>query len=69
MNNVLIIGYGYWGPKLTRNFSNSNYFNLHSICDLNNSKLKEAKKNYPNVKIYTNYQDAVSYTHLRAHET
>ena len=59
MNNVLIIGYGYWGPKLTRNFSNSNYFNLHSICDLNNSKLKEAKKNYPNVKIYTNYQDAI----------
>ena len=44
MINVLIIGYGYWGPKLARNFSNSNNFNLHSICDLNSNSLTKAKK-------------------------
>jgi len=59
MNNVLIIGYGYWGPKLSRNFSNSSNFNLHSICDLSNTKLKEAKKTYPNINIYSNYKKAI----------
>ena len=58
-NNVLIIGYGYWGPKLSRNFSNSNNFNLHSICDLSSRKLNDAKKNYPNVKTYSNYKFAL----------
>ena len=53
MIDVLIIGYGYWGPKLARNFSNSNGFNLHSVCDLNKSNLKKAKKNYPNIQLYT----------------
>ena len=59
MNNVLIIGYGYWGPKLSRNFSNSDNFNLHSICDLNSSRLKNAKKTYPNIKTFTNYKKAL----------
>ena len=59
MNNVLIIGYGYWGPKLSRNFSNSEYFNLHSVCDLRVAMLNEAKKNYPNISIYSNYKKAI----------
>ena len=25
---VCLIGYGYWGPKLARNFQNSNYFRV-----------------------------------------
>ena len=28
---VSLVGYGYWGPKLARNFQNSNFFNLISI--------------------------------------
>ena len=31
MLNVSIIGYGYWGKKLARNFQNSTYFNISSI--------------------------------------
>ena len=61
MINVLIIGYGYWGPKLARNFSNSNNFNLHSICDLNSNNLTKAKKNYPNVKLYLNFKKALKF--------
>ena len=52
MINVLIIGYGYWGPKLARNFSNSNNFNLHSICDLNSNnlhKLNTTKINFEQI--------------------
>ena len=30
---VCLVGYGYWGPKLARNFQNSNYFKLISVSD------------------------------------
>ena len=59
MMNVLLIGYGYWGPKLSRNFSNYNYFNLHSISDLKSLNLRKAQKNYPNVKTYKDYKKAI----------
>ena len=59
MMNVLVIGYGYWGPKLSRNFSNYNYFNLHSISDLKSLNLRKAQKNYPNVKTYKDYKKAI----------
>ena len=44
---VSLIGYGYWGPKLARNFQNSEAFNLVSIVDLNLINLASAKRNYP----------------------
>ena len=60
MINVCIIGYGYWGPNLCRNFSNANGYNLSTICDLNNQNLAKARKNYPGVKIYKNFKEAIN---------
>ena len=59
MIDVCVIGYGYWGPNLCRNFSNTEGYNLASICDLNNQNLLTAKKNYPNVKNYTDFKQAI----------
>ena len=59
MINVCIIGYGYWGPNLCRNFSNATGYNLLTICDLNSKNLIKAKKNYPGVKIYKNFKEAI----------
>jgi len=33
MINIGLIGYGYWGPNLARNFRNNPEFNLKTICD------------------------------------
>ena len=60
MIDVCIIGYGYWGPNLCRNFSNANGYNLTTICDIDSRKLINAKKNYPNVKIYKNFKEALN---------
>ncbi|MDA7714856.1 Gfo/Idh/MocA family oxidoreductase, partial [Candidatus Pelagibacter sp.] len=60
MINVCIIGYGYWGPNLCRNFSNANGYNLSTICDLNKKNLEKAKKNYPGVKVYKNFREAIN---------
>ena len=58
MIKICLIGYGYWGPNLARNFINSGKFQLKSICDKNNQKLKLAKKHYPSSKFFTNFKSA-----------
>jgi glyceraldehyde-3-phosphate dehydrogenase/erythrose-4-phosphate dehydrogenase len=35
MLNIGIVGYGYWGPNVARNFKNCNDVNLIAISDLN----------------------------------
>ena len=55
--NVSLIGYGYWGSKLARNFQNSNFFNLDSIIDNSKKNLSKAKKDFPLVRIYDNYKN------------
>ena len=60
MINVCVIGYGYWGPNLCRNFSNANGYNLSAICDLDTKKLNTAKKNYPSVNIFNNFREALN---------
>lgn len=56
MYNICLIGYGYWGEKLARNFSNSEFFNLVSIADTNKKNLILAKKKYPLIDLYKNYK-------------
>jgi len=54
---VALIGYGYWGSKLARNFQNSNFFNLVSIVDISQKNLNKAKKDLPLAKAIKNYKD------------
>ena len=48
--NVLIIGFGYWGPILARNFHSNENFNIISICDSKKDNLNKAKNLYPHSK-------------------
>ena len=59
MFNISIIGYGYWGKKLARNFQNSSYFDILSIVDKKKSNLVSAKKNLSNVECFSNYKNAI----------
>ena len=59
MYNTCLIGFGYWGQKLARNFQNSELFNIISICDNKKKNLKIAKKNYPSINYYNDYKSAI----------
>lgn len=50
--NVGVIGYGYWGKNLVRNFYELN--SLAAICDSDEQKLKDLKEKYPDVSLYLN---------------
>jgi len=52
MIKIGIIGYGYWGPNIARNFNVCENAQLVSICDLDEKRLKKAKSTYPFIKEY-----------------
>ncbi len=54
---VGIIGYGYWGPNLTRNFYELPSSQLVAIADLRDDQLKRAKSRYPGVVLTQDYQE------------
>ena len=57
---VCLIGYGYWGPKLARNFQNSNFFKLLSVSDKSQSNLLRAKKDFPFIKTSKDYKKSIT---------
>jgi predicted dehydrogenase len=46
-----LIGYGYWGPNLARNFSANPDFDLAYICDFSQDRLKAASSIYKQTKL------------------
>ncbi len=46
---VGMIGYGYWGPNLTRNFYEIPSADLVAIADMNEERLKQAASKYPQI--------------------
>lgn len=50
-----VIGFGYWGPNLIRNFSNLPNVTVSWICDLDTKLLGVAKRLYPNTKTTRDY--------------
>ena len=47
MNAVAIVGYGYWGPKLARNFAQSGGFGRVVICDEDPARLERGLRENP----------------------
>lgn len=59
MNSISIgvIGYGYWGPNLVRNFSELSDANVKTVCDFSTELLAKAKARYPAIQITTDCND------------
>ena len=49
-----IIGYGYWGPNLLRNFSSAENCTVTHLADLRPERLQVAKRSYPNLQTTEN---------------
>ena len=57
MIRIGIIGYGYWGPNLVRNFAETPDAAVAAVCDLDPKKLELVQRRYPGVKTTTDFQD------------
>ena len=57
MIKVGVIGYGYWGPNLVRNFAEGDNTQVAAVSDLDPKKLEIVKKRYPTVRGTTRFQE------------
>jgi predicted dehydrogenase len=58
MIGIAVVGYGYWGPNLVRNFWETPGARLVSVCDLRVERLETVRTRYPAVEVTADF-DAV----------
>lgn len=55
--NIAIIGYGYWGPNLVRNFSLVNDCKVSVVSDFRPERLTIVSKTYPGINVTQNPEE------------
>lgn len=64
--NVAVIGYGYWGPNLARNFHQLPDARLALVADLDAARLAEVARLYPTTVVTTDYRQALARPEIAA---
>jgi len=62
--NIAVVGCGYWGKNLVRNFHELN--SLHAICDVDDNTLKSSQEKYPDVRLYNDYKSLLKNPKVKA---
>lgn len=57
---VAVVGAGYWGPNLIRNFMKSSDFSLQWVCDLDRSRAEGVVGQYSAVSITSDFEEITS---------
>lgn len=57
MINIGIVGYGYWGPNLLRNFAETSGATVVVVADTDSKRLELVQRRYPAVRTTTHFQD------------
>jgi len=61
-----VIGCGYWGPNLLRNFAENEAAQLRLICDLDDARLAAMGRRYPAARTTNDYQNLLADSGLDA---
>jgi predicted dehydrogenase len=60
MLKIGVIGYGYWGPNIVRNFMNTVGATVASVSDVNPKSLVRVRSLYPSLEVTGNADDILS---------
>jgi len=58
--NIGVIGYGYWGPNIVRNFFGSNNCNVRKVADARPERLKQLNRVFPSIIGVADASDIIS---------
>jgi predicted dehydrogenase len=58
VKNVAVVGLGYWGPNLARNFDELGA--LAALCDLDASLRERFAARHPNARVYADYDELLA---------
>jgi predicted dehydrogenase len=56
---IALIGYGYWGPKLLRNFMDVSDCRVKYVCDKSPMRLRQIASKYPNISLVGSLEQVI----------
>ena len=60
MIRVGVIGYGYWGPNIVRNFQQADGSQVVAVCDQSDKSLRRALQAYPEMRVCREANDLLT---------
>ena len=61
-----VVGYGYWGPNIVRNFHGQERSRVVAICDKSPKSLNRARQAYPEIRAIDECNDILTATDIDA---
>lgn len=55
MVGIGVVGYGYWGPNIVRNFESVHHGSIKCVCDFDPKSLERAKALHPEVRVTADF--------------
>jgi predicted dehydrogenase len=66
MIDIAVVGCGYWGPNLIRNFGALEQARVKMVCDLDSSRLADMKRLYPDVETTSEFDKILDDDQIQA---
>ncbi len=66
MVKIGIVGYGYWGKNLVRNFINLSTCEVRFVCEKDKKNSKQCQSLYPQINVVENYETLIHDSQLDA---
>jgi predicted dehydrogenase len=63
---VGVIGYGYWGPNIVRNFLGQEKSDVVAVCDKSSKSLARVKRAHPDVPVTSDHMEVLTSTQVDA---
>src|SRR5438552_17819129 len=64
--HIGVIGYGYWGPHIVRNFRGVECCKVTAVCDRSPAALKRARQTYPDLRVSESAAELLTSTRIDA---
>lgn len=61
---VGVIGYGYWGPNIVRNFDLQEHSKVTMVCDSRPEALAKVAKAHPRIEVTTDFAEVIRSPHI-----
>lgn len=66
MIRIGVVGYGYWGPNIVRNFSTVEGTEVVAVCDSNPKALERVHSTHPRIRLLSDYRELIGCTDVDA---
>src|SRR2546427_5410753 len=60
MIRIGVVGYGYWGPRIVRNFRGIDDCEVAVVCDKSSDSLRRARQDHPHLEVTCHFSELLS---------